>query len=292
MTVRKLLDTLVHNDALNFALTNRIPRRFLTSVVGRVSKSENPVVARAALRIWQTFADLDLSEARSRSFKSLHACFIRELREGVRPVETSPAVLTSPCDGIVVAHGDIDGETLLQVKGKTYTLSEIAGGADLARYRNGHYVTLRLTSTMYHRFHAPYDGMVRNVRYLPGDVWNVNPPALARVDKLYCRNERALIDFELSDGRRVAIVPVAAILVAGLKLHFLQFSRTLTAADYACAAPFTKGQEMGWFEHGSTIIVLAEPGWAMAPAVALNARLRMGQALLTRSVEAVSHHQN
>jgi phosphatidylserine decarboxylase len=281
MTARRIFDALVQNEALNFALTNRIPRRLLTSIVGRISKSERPFVSRPALALWQTFSDLDLTEAKEREFKSLHACFTRELREGARPVDSRPDVLTSPCDGIVVACGAIDGRRLLQVKGSHYSLDDLAGGGDLDRYRHGLFVTLRLTATMYHRFHAPHDGTVRHVRYIPGDVWNVNPPALARVPRLYCRNERALIDFELESGRHIAMIPVAAILVAGLRLNFLQFSRTVDPADYACAAPFAKGAEMGWFEHGSTIVVLAEQGCALAGGIATGRTVKMGEALLT-----------
>lgn len=279
MTARRVIDALVQNDALNFALTNRIPRRLLTTLIGRISKSENPFVFRPAMALWQLFSDLDLSEAKTTRFTSLHACFTRELRDGVRPVDPRPEVLAAPCDGIVVACGTVDGQQLLQVKGSHYTLDELAAGADLSRYRNGCYVTLRLTATMYHRFHAPHDGIVRHVRYIPGDVWNVNPPALQRVPRLYCRNERAIIDLELERGH-VAMIPVAAVLVAGLKLGFLQFERTSSHAGYACAAPFTKGVEMGWFEHGSTIIVLAEQGWSLMPGIQTGARLRMGEALL------------
>lgn len=280
MTARTFIHAIVQNDALNFALTNRIPRRLLTSLVGRISKSENPLVFRPAMALWRAFSDLDLSEAKPIHYRSLHACFTRELREGARPVDPRPDVLTSPCDGIVVACGRIEGQELLQVKGKTYTLDDLAGGGDLARYRHGLFVTLRLTSAMYHRFHAPLEGIVRHVRYIPGDVWNVNPPALARVPRLYCRNERALIEFEIGAQKQVAMIPVAAILVAGLKLGFLDFARTPGTADYACAAPFTKGAEMGWFEHGSTIIVLAEPGWRLAEGIAGGRLMRMGEALL------------
>lgn len=288
MTARRIIDAVTQNEAVNFALTNRIPRRLLTTLVGRISKSENPFVYRPAMALWRLFSNLDLSDAKTTRFKSLHACFTRELREGARLLDTRPEVLAAPCDGIVVACGAIDGQQLLQVKGSSYTLDDLAGGADLGRYRHGVFVTIRLTATMYHRFHAPHDGIVRYVRYVPGDVWNVNPPALKRVPRLYCRNERAVIDFELRDGRHVAMIPVAAVLVAGLKLRFLDFMRTTTPADYACAASFAKGTEMGWFEHGSTIILLAEQGWGLAPGISDGREIRMGQALLVAAERRAS----
>jgi phosphatidylserine decarboxylase len=279
--IRKAIDALVRHDSLNFLLTNRIPRRWATSVVGRISKSETPWVRDAAIGLWRLFSDLDLGEAKTQEFKSLHDCFVRELRDGARPIDPDPDVITSPCDGIVVACGQIDGTQLLQVKGSTYALADITGGPEASdRYRNGLYVTLRLTSTMYHRFHAPYAGTVHHVRYIPGDVWNVNPAALARVPRLYCRNERAVIDMQLCNGRAIAMIPVAAILVAGIRLHALQFPRTATTAEYGCSASFEKGAEMGWFEHGSTIIVLAETGATLASGVVEGARMQMGRALL------------
>lgn len=281
MTARRLLARATQNETLNFVLTNRLPRRLATRLVGRISKSENPVIKGVSIGLWRIFTDIDLSDAKVTRFRSLHDCFTRELREGARTVDPDPKTLTSPCDGIVVAAGTISGTELLQVKGSHYTLEELAGSSDIPdTFRDGTFVTLRLTSAMYHRFHAPFAGEVGKVRYIPGDVWNVNPTALKRVERLYCRNERAVIDMQLRDGARIALIPVAAILVAGLKLRFLAFDRTPDPVDYACFAKLDKGQEMGWFEHGSTIIVLAPKGWRLAPGVADGRTMRMGEALI------------
>lgn len=291
MTVRSLLARVTQHEAVNFALTNRLPRRFATTVVGRISKSQNPLVKGTAMRLWQLFTDLDLREAKKERFDSLHDCFTRELKDGARPVDRRAGILTSPCDGIVVSAGPVLQGELLQVKGSRYTLEALMQDERLpARFANGTYATLRLTSAMYHRFHAPLDGVVRSVRYIPGDVWNVNPVALKRVERLYCRNERAVIDMEIAGGEiaggevagggHIALVPVAAILVAGLKLRFLDLPRSASATDHTCAATLAKGDEMGWFEHGSTIIVLAEAGWDLAPGVSEGRLMRMGQPLM------------
>jgi phosphatidylserine decarboxylase len=283
MTVRTFLTRMSGHDGLNFALTNYIPRRTATRFVGWVSRSENPLVRDVSIGLWRAFTDIDLSDAKTQSFRSLHDCFTRELKEGARPVDPAPNALVSPCDGIVVACGAIEGTRLLQVKGSTYTLEELMGVPETPEpYRDGVFVTLRLTSAMYHRFHAPFAATVERVHYIPGDVWNVNPPALARVDRLYCKNERAVIDLRLADGSPIALVPVAAVLVAGLKLRFLDFHRTATPRTYPCNASVAKGAEMGMFEHGSTIIVLAPKGWRIAPEVATGTMMRMGRPLLTR----------
>lgn len=281
MTVRDFLGRIAGHDSVNFALTNYIPRRQATRFVGWLSRSENPLVRDASIGLWRLFTDIDLSDAKAQRFKSLHDLFTRELKDGARPIDPSPGVLVSPCDGIVVASGSIEGTRLLQVKGSTYTLEDLMGVPETPEiFRDGTFVTLRLTSAMYHRFHAPFAGTVERVHYIPGDVWNVNPAALARVDRLYCRNERAVIDMRLADGTPIALVPVAAVLVAGLKLRFLDFHRTEAPRTYPCNARVAKGEEMGMFEHGSTIIVLAPRGWRLAEGIAQGAMMRMGRPLL------------
>jgi phosphatidylserine decarboxylase len=270
---------IVQQEDLNFLLTNRIPRRLLTSFMGWFSKIEQPVVCAASIWVWRMFSDLDLSEARESRFRSMHACFTRALRDGARPVDGDARVLVSPCDAIVGASGRVVDGQVLQVKGAPYALADLLldGAGD---FRDGCYVTLRLTSSMYHRFHAPYDCEVDSVTHVAGDVWNVNPIALKRVERLFCKNERAVIRTRMA-GFGVALVPVAAILVAGIRLRFLD--QALRDHDgvrrrFACDASFRKGEEMGWFEHGSTILVFAPAGFAVC--VQEGALIQMGEPLM------------
>lgn len=285
MTVRSLFARAFQNDGLNFFLTNRIPRRAATRFVGWLSRIEQPLLRDLSIGVWRLFSDLDLSEAKTTEFKSLRDCFIRELKEGARPIDPAPSILTSPCDAIVGACGSIAGIDVLQVKGSGYSLYELLQDRELAElYRDGCYATLRLTAAMYHRFHAPHDGRVAQVRHIWGDAWNVNPATLARVDKVFCRNERAVIRMRLeADGHLVTLVPVAAILVAGIRLRFLDLvvdPRRCGPVSLPCDATFAKGQEMGWFEHGSTIIVLAPAGFTLVSSVQTGTTIRMGQPLM------------
>ena len=281
MTLRTAIGRFTQQEDVNFLLTNRIPRRWLTLFIGWLSKVENPVVRATCLSLWKLFSDLDLSEAKKTRFRSVHDCFTRELKEGARPVDDSPHTMVSPCDAIVGAHGTVRDGMVLQAKGFPYSLRDLLDDPDLVQqYRNGSYVTLRLTSSMYHRFHAPYDCRVEQVTYISGDTWNVNPIALRRVEKLFCKNERAVIRCRLSGGQLVTLVPVAAILVASIRLHFLDVLLHLRyrgANVIPCDAALRKGQEMGWFQHGSTIIVFAPEGIAFADGVAEGQRLKMGQ---------------
>ena len=285
MTTDGLIGKVPFREDLNFLLTNRIPRRWATQFVGWLSKVENPIVRDTSIGIWKLFSNLDVSEAKKSSFTSMHDCFVRELKDGARPVDADPAVMTSPCDAIVGACGRIADTELLQVKGFPYTLKDLVPDTDFEdTYRNGLYVTLRLTSSMYHRFHAPYDCSVSHVTYMSGDTWNVNPIALKRIEKLFCKNERAVIRTKLTPfGYPVTLVPVAAILVASIRLHCLDVVLGMKhrgANEFVCDANFTKGQEMGWFEHGSTIIVFAPEGFALCADVSEGAVIRMGRPLM------------
>jgi phosphatidylserine decarboxylase len=285
MTVRSAIARLTELEGLNFALTNRIPRRSLTRFMGWFSKIEQPVVRDLSIATWKFFCDVDLTDAAKDEFRSLHDCFIRELQPGARPVDPNPDALVSPCDGIVVACGAIRDGALLQIKGRSYTLTELLQDSKLAAaYNDGLYVTLRLTAGMYHRFHAPHDGCVERVIHIPGDTWNVNPPALKRIDRLYCRNERAVLDIRLANGgQSIALVAVAAVLVAGIRLRFAQLPGQRThgePTEMICSAQAERGSELGWFEHGSTILLLAPEGFELCQTMAEGRTVRMGQALV------------
>jgi phosphatidylserine decarboxylase len=278
-----LLARIVQQEDINFLLTNRIPRRLLTQLMGRLSRIESEWFCRLGIGVWQLFTDLDLSEAQRTRFGSLHACFTRELKAGARPVDADAACLTSPSDGILGASGTVTGGMVLQAKGFPYPLLDLLGDPELVRYyEGGRFATLRLTSSMYHRFHAPYDCRVERVDYVSGDTWNVNPIALARVERLFCKNERAIVRCRLPSGALVTLVPVAAILVASMRLHFLDVLLHLRYRGpnvMPCDAPLGKGEEMGWFEHGSTIIVFTPPDMELRHGLASGDRLRMGEPL-------------
>jgi phosphatidylserine decarboxylase len=286
MTIRALISNLSQQDDLNFLLTNRIPRAALTRLMGWFSKIEQPQIRDLSIAVWRLFSDLDLGEARQTHFKSMHECFTRELRPGLRPIDTDPQIVVSPCDAIVGAHGAVADTELFQVKGAPYSLLDLVGDPALVdSHRNGRFVTLRLTSSMYHRFHAPHDCHIEQVTSISGDTWNVNPISLKRIEKLFCKNERAVIRTQLLTGERLTLVPVAAILVASIRLHFLDIvlgAGNRGPADFPCDVTVRKGQELGWFEHGSTIIVLTPDRFSFCENVREGQVIRMGQPLLRR----------
>ena len=288
--MKALVRATVGRDGVNYLVTNHIPRRLATRAMGWFSRVEQPLVVRLSLAIWRAAAGdaLRLDEAERTDFRSIHDCFTRTLKPGARPIDPRPGVAVSPCDGIVVAAGRIADTTLVQAKGFTYTLDDLLQDPVLAaRCRDGSYVTLRLTSTMYHRFHAPDDGRVTTVCHVPGDAWNVNPPALARVPRLYCRNERVIIPIAQGTAPpSLVLVPVGAILVGSVHLHFARLTRRRQGRrirHVRCDAVFRRGEELGYFHHGSTIIVIAPPGLEPVPGIVAGARLRVGQPLLQQA---------
>ncbi len=285
MTVRAQILRVFEQEDINFLLTNRIPRRLATQFIGWFSQIEQPLVRDLSIGAWRLFSDLDLREAKKSHFRSMHDCFTRELKDGARPIDGTPEILVSPSDAIVGACGAIAGTTLYQAKGFPYTLTDLLHDRDLVEaYRNGRYATLRLTSSMYHRFHAPHDCQIDKVIYVSGDTWNVNPIALKRVERLFCKNERAVVTMTLTaTGHRVTLVLVAAVLVASIRLHFLDVLLNLKYRGpnvFDCDARFVKGQELGWFQHGSTAILFAPDGCALCDGAREGAGIRVGEPLM------------
>jgi phosphatidylserine decarboxylase len=275
-------------DEVLFLATNRIPRQALSQAMGTLSKIESPLLARVALSVWRIFdGDFRLDEAKKRDFRSIHDIFTRELRDGVRPVDQQEGVIVSPCDALVGEHGEIDDGRAYQAKGFPYRIADLLPSQSLVeKYRDGVFVTLRLKSSMYHRFHSPTDCTISDVFYITGDRWNVHPPALKKIEGLYCKNERAVIEcLGETSGPDVCIVAVAAILVSSIRIHCLSPSQR---ADHPGCHHFpvnstaNRGTELGYFEHGSTIVLFAPEGWQVTSDISLGGRVSMGQALLQR----------
>lgn len=290
MKIRNKFQTWFLQEDLNFLLTNRIPRITLTRLMGWWSQLRHPWIVKGSIAVWSWFTDLDLTEAKQQTFDSLHACFTRELKPGLRPIDASPDVMTSPCDCIVGACGEIRDGIVFQAKGFPYSLSSLLSSPELVQrwpqlLEGGAFVTMRLTSSMYHRFHAPCDAHLNHVTYISGDTWNVNPIALSRVRELFCKNERAVLQMQTLQGLQFLMVPVAAVLVASMRFHAVDVLLNLRYRgpnEIHCDVDYIKGQEIGWFEHGSTILMFLPPGFALVEGIENGVRLRMGEALFRK----------
>lgn len=295
MSMKKTIQNILSQEDLNFLLTNRIPRNSLTRLIGWFSQIENPVIAYISIQVWKFFSALDLSEAKSKHFKSMHACFTRELKPNARPINQDFNNLVSPCDALIGAFGRVSNGEIFQAKGFPYSIEDLIPNKSLAKsYEGCEYATLRLTSSMYHRFHAPTAMRIRKITYISGDTWNVNPIALKRVERLFCKNERAVIECEIDRADRgtehttLTLVPVAAILVASIRMHCIDLLFHLKYKgpnEIDCDSAVTRGEELGWFQHGSTIIVFAPKNYRLLPSLNLGHHIRMGEALFEYSLE-------
>jgi len=275
-----------------------LPGPLTAPVVAWLSRWEQPVAAALLIRVLTWVAgDLHLEEAAESQFPSMRACFTRRLRPGARPIDDDPRHLVSPCDGQVMAAGPVVSGLLVQAKGLTYTLENLLKDRALtAQCVDGVFITLRLTPAMYHRFHAPDTATLLDVRHVPGAAWNVNPPTVQWLPRLYVRNTRAVLPFTLhGEPSTVVLVPVGAILVSGIVLPVVpgwdnrdRHSQCIVP----CRADLMRGDEIGYFEHGSTVIVLASRGVDLVEGIAEGQTVRMGQPLMRRRAAVVppAHH--
>jgi len=220
-------------------------------------------------------------------FESLQAFFIRELKEGARNLEGGSHTIISPCDGFFGTSGVVKNDTCLQVKGKTYHLSALLGDQELAMlFDGGSYQTLYLAPQNYHRFHAPCDLKLIETAYLPGYLWPVNAKAVRNVDGLFCVNERIALFFETKLDRkvRIALVAVGATMVGKIRV---KFDKTLTSNEKGALPKrryfgskghsFERGQEIGHFEFGSTIIMVIDKAGGSFDSKAVSSEVRMGE---------------
>jgi len=288
------LPTVLHRrfitPKVRLSLTQRW-RRGITAAMGRIARCRQPIVAHCSIRILQLFGgDLRLHEAKRRDFASLQDCFTRELRPGARALDQRAEALVSPCDGEVMACDAVADGRLIQAKGLSYRLSELVGDPALAgRYNGGVFATLRLRPNMYHRFHAPEAGDLREIRHIGGDVHNVHPPTVRKLPRLYCRNTRAVLPLHIAGlDAPLLVVPVAALGVASLRIHGI--SGVLAPHEpggrrLPCRGRFARGDELGYFLQGSTIVVIAPRGVALATDVTAGVTMRMGEALLKRCAQ-------
>jgi phosphatidylserine decarboxylase len=230
-------------------------------------------------------ANLDEVEGELGGYLSLGDFFARRLRHGAREVDTAPGAIISPCDGVLAARGTAASGALVQAKGRTYQLAELVADGELAsRLTGGPYATIYLSPRDYHRVHAPVDARIEGYDYLPGALWPVNPRVAARRDGLLVRNERVVIRLNAGALGRVALVMVGAAGVGNIRLAPVFGAGD--SADWRAAgeprrvelgdAMVARGDELGAFRLGSTVVLVFEPRTAQLDGE-VGDRVRFGQ---------------
>ncbi|MDU5698557.1 MAG: archaetidylserine decarboxylase, partial [Haemophilus parainfluenzae] len=210
-------------------------------------------------------------------YASFNEFFIRPLKENARPINQNPTALCFPADGRVSECGHINDDRLLQAKGHFFSLNDLlAEDKDLTEtFKNGEFVTTYLSPRDYHRVHMPCDGTLRKMIYVPGDLFSVNPFLAKHVPNLFARNERVICVFDTEFGTMVQIL-VGATITASIGTVWAG----VWTYEGESAVKLSKGQEMGWFQLGSTVINLFQAGQVqIADHLSVDEPVRMGEIL-------------
>jgi phosphatidylserine decarboxylase len=247
-----------------------LPKYLLTSVVYRLTRIRTPAVKNALIRGFLKLYEIRLDEVRGRvpdDFATFNDFFIRELKEGSRPVDPDPRAIVSPADGTLSQAGAVHGNRILQAKGIDYTLEDLlAADIDLARrFDGGAFATIYLAPYNYHRVHAPVDGELVRAHYVPGDLFSVNSSTADHVPGLFSRNERLNLHFRTAFGPLVVVL-VGALNVGSISTPWSGEIRPRKAGvvetiDLSAASrDVSKGDLLGWFNMVSTVILLLPAG--------------------------------
>jgi len=275
------------NDRLFISALRLVPKNALSRVAGALTRWRAPEPLRlAAMKAFARRYGIDLSECPDLDvYRTFGEFFARPLRPGRRPIAPGDSVVVSPVDGVVSESGVAAGGTLVQAKGIEYSAAALLADEDLARrLEGGPYATVYLSPRDYHRIHFPLPGRVIGWRYVPGLLWPVNPASVRTVPGLFTANERLVTVLETPLGR-CAVVAVGATVVGRVHAfydpsvpHTNQAGAAPRRRDYETPIPVEKGQELGAFEMGSTVILLFEPGKVrLDPRVVPGARVRVGE---------------
>lgn len=260
-------------DKIKVGLQYWLPQHGLTRLVGKFASSKAGSLTTAVIRLFVKQYKVNMDEALHSDpahFKTFNEFFVRELKPGMRPVVDGESVIAHPADACVSQFGPITNGQLIQAKGHTYSAQELLGGdAALAQeFADGEFATLYLSPSDYHRVHMPCDGVLRQMIYVPGDLFSVNPLTAENVPNLFARNERVVCIFDTDFGP-MAQVLVGATIVGSIELTWAGTvtpprGNTVYTWDYPAegnkSVHFKKGEEMGRFKLGSTVINLFSEG--------------------------------
>lgn len=272
------------------AIQYTLPHHVLSRAVGKLMHCERPAVKQWLINRAISHYQIDLSEAAepdATQYKTFNAFFTRALKPDARPIDDTPQRLCSPADGVVSQCGVIQHGRLLQAKGHHFHLTELLGGeTDHAqRLKDGNFATIYLSPRDYHRVHMPYDGVLTDMVHVPGRLFSVNQATTQHVPNLFARNERVVAFFDTEFGP-MAVILVGAMLVASIEMteagiitpptqHAVQHWHYKKTSQNACK----KGQELGRFHFGSTVIVITPKSLPSFASVHSGQCVKMGQCL-------------
>ncbi|MEW6765381.1 MAG: archaetidylserine decarboxylase [Pseudomonadota bacterium] len=279
-------------DALFVSLQYILPHHLISRAVYAMTRWRTPLTA-PAIRAFSKHFGVNLEEAVESdpsAYPTFNAFFTRRLKPGLREFAEGEDVAACPVDGTISQFGRIEDGRIFQAKGHDYSLVELLGG-DLSRaepYRNGQFVTIYLSPRDYHRIHMPLAGQLTQMVHVPGRLFSVNPLTVARVPRLFARNERVAALFETAEGP-MGMVLVGAINVAAIETVWSGLvtpprGREISVWNYGeqVSVNLPRAAEMGRFNMGSTVILLLPQDFAFRPDLAPGMPVRLGEALAQR----------
>jgi phosphatidylserine decarboxylase len=271
-------------------LQQLLPLHALSRAMHRLARSRQPLLRKALVRsVLKAYPQIDLGEAAQPdpgAYESFNAFFTRALRPGARPVASGVGEIACPVDGTVSQLGAIESGSLVQAKGMSYTSAELLADAGAAvRYAGGSFACLYLAPYNYHRIHMPVDGRLLATRYVPGTLFSVNAATARTIPNLFARNERVVCEFETALGP-LALVLVGALFVGSIETVYAGEinpppARGSVVRDIATGngLQFARGQELGRFNMGSTVVAVFGRGVRFADRLGPGAAVRLGQLL-------------
>ena len=256
-------------EPLFAALQQLIPHHALSRLAGKLAECRIPWLKNRLIKAFASHYKVDLSEALIEDptqFANFNEFFTRELKPGIRTISKKPNTIACPADGAISEIGDIELGSIMQAKGQSYSLMSLVGGdAELCNLTlGGKFATIYLSPKDYHRVHMPLDGTLKSMTYVPGKLFSVNQATANQIPGLFARNERLVCHFESKQGPFVMVL-VGAMIVAGIETVWagqvapVPSDRKVTRYGKAEHIKLKKGDEMGRFKLGSTVILLFPP---------------------------------
>jgi phosphatidylserine decarboxylase len=243
-----------------------IPQHLLSRLVGYLAETEISWLKNLLIYQFIKYYHVNMAEAKDpepRNYKNFNQFFTRELAEGARAICSNKLALACPADGAISQLGKISNNQIFQAKGQYYSIEKLLADTEMAaRYKNGHFATIYLSPKDYHRVHMPLTGTLESMIYVPGQLFSVNQTTAENVPNLFARNERLVCYFATEHGP-MAIILVGAMIVAGIETVWsgqaappTGLPKTHSYKGVSAEITVKKGDEMGRFKLGSTVILL------------------------------------
>lgn len=265
-----------------------LPKKWVSRGVGALVRIPLPqVLIRGWIGAFSKLYGVNWEEVEvpEEGFRTFLEFFTRPLKPNARPISELPLVL--PCDGKIYQKGNLQEQRSFWVKGSKYTLEDLLGETPEHEFHKGWAITVYLSPKDYHRVHSPADVEVKRVSYLPGERWPVNPLALEHVPNLFARNERVAVWLQTTKGLSLALIMVGALNVGSIRLYFDEnFSPASTKKSWEYSGVFLrKGEALGCFEMGSTVILVGPPAWELREDLEEGDTVKMGEGLGQQAIQ-------